>query len=616
MSDWQEWEKSRLVRAPKAAGAEAVVDEPAGPENGPRVPALVLPPMLPEGAAPAPKPRRRALPALVERRGEDRIQRILCARVEGRHGSFSAMVTNVSRTGVYLSIIDPEFDAPPEDDESGLAGLRIASHFGDGLVLKFAGHPTVVEAEVVRLHESRHEGELVFSLGCQFLRELTPEECAFLRLPLQGRDEAVQGPAAATTGATGGAGNAPAAGVPAQVVVVQGIAAPVAGAEPAGPRHVTLQGVRYSILDLLKMTVDRKATDLHLKGGSPLRFRIDGELRDFGGRPLEDAEARGLAQSLLTPEQFARFEERGDHDIGFSLEGQARFRINVLRSRGSVGMAIRRIPETIPTPKELGLAPACASLAERPRGLVLVTGPTGSGKSTTLAAMVHHVNETRRCHILTMEDPIEFLHTEIQAHITQREVGRDTRDFASALKRALRQDPNVILVGEMRDLETIALAVTAAETGHLVFATLHTTSATLSVDRIVDVFPPEQQRQVRMQLADCLQGIVCQLLLPKVGGGVVVAQEVLIANHGIRALIREGKSPQITNMMQTGAKDGMQTLEDALNDLVARGLIAYETALAKANHPRNIEKSGKPLARSGSAQPPAPLPDSAPRPRG
>jgi len=610
------------VRGPKAARAQGVAVEPSRPEAGPRVPALVLPPSLPTPELPTLKPRRRALPALVERRGEDRVQRILCARVEGRHGSFSAMITNVSRTGVFLSIIDPEFDAPPEDDESGLAGLRIASHFGEGLLLKFPGHATVIEAEVVRLHESRHEGELVFSLGCQFLRELTPEECAFLRLPRQTGEELAAATPAAGVSAAGLSGDArpgaavPAAGIPGQIVVVQGLAAPLASSEPAAPRQISLSGNRYGILDLLKMAVDRKATDLHLKGGSPLRFRIDGELREFGGRPLEDAEARGLVQSLLTPEQYARFEERGDHDVGYSLEGQARFRINILRSRGSVGMAIRRIPETIPTPRELGLAPACTSLADRPRGLVLVTGPTGSGKSTTLAAMVHHVNETRRCHILTMEDPIEFLHKEIQAHITQREVGRDTHDFASALKRALRQDPNVILVGEMRDLETIALAVTAAETGHLVFATLHTTSATLSVDRIVDVFPPEQQRQVRMQLADCLQGIVCQLLLPRVGGGVVVAQEVLIANSAIRSLIREGKSPQITNMMQTGAKDGMQTLEDALNDLVARDLITYETALAKANHPRNIDKNGKPFPRSGHAQPPAPLPDSVPRTRG
>jgi twitching motility protein PilT len=264
-----------------------------------------------------------------------------------------------------------------------------------------------------------------------------------------------------------------------------------------------------------------------------------------------------------------------------------------MRTRLVFGVFARRIPDEVPTVEELGLAAACSDLAARPRGLVLVTGPTGSGKSTTLAAMINHINKTRPCHIVTMEDPIEFVHTEAQAHISQREIGRDTKDFASALKRALRQDPDVILVGEMRDLETISLAVTAAETGHLVFATLHTTSAILSVDRIVDVFPPVQQRQIRMQLADALQGIISQILLPRKTGGVVVAQEVLTVNSGVRALIREGKTPQIGNQMQTGAKDGMQTLEDCLNDLVARGTIAQDVAVQKANHPQSIVPGGR-----------------------
>jgi twitching motility protein PilT len=263
--------------------------------------------------------------------------------------------------------------------------------------------------------------------------------------------------------------------------------------------------------------------------------------------------------------------------------------VNLLKTRASTGMAIRRIPEEVPTIHSLHLSPTCRKLAERRRGLVLVTGPTGSGKSTTLAALLDHVNRTRPCHILTMEDPIEFIHREIKAHVTQREVGRDTEEFATALKRALRQDPDVIMVGEMRDLETIGLAVTAAETGHLVFATLHTSSAALTIDRIVDVFPPVQQRQIRMQLADSLQGVIAQVLVPRVGGGVTVAQEVLVATDAVRALIREGKTPQLDNVLQTGSKYGMQTLEDSLNNLIGINAVTVETALTFANVRKRIK---------------------------
>ncbi|MDH3591331.1 MAG: type IV pilus twitching motility protein PilT [Planctomycetota bacterium] len=344
--------------------------------------------------------------------------------------------------------------------------------------------------------------------------------------------------------------------------------------------------------DLLQFVVDRNASDLHIKATSPVRMRVDGKLVPLGDRPLTTKDVDSIIGQLLTQEQLDRFLEDNDLDMAYSLPGAARFRINVLRARGEPGLAIRRIPEIVPSAEELGISPVCLEVAERPRGLVLVTGPTGSGKSTTLAAMIQHINRTRRCHIVTMEDPIEYIHREDQAHITQREMGRDTADFASALRRALRQDPDVILVGEMRDLETISLAVTAAETGHLVFGTLHTTSAVLSVDRVVDVFPPAQQRQIRMQLADALQAIFSQTLLPRIGRGVVCAQEILVATGGIRALIREGKSPQIGNMMQTGSKVGMQTLEDALNDLIGRKLISFETAVSKANHPAAIKEDG------------------------
>ncbi len=535
-------------------------------------------------------------PLETEERKADRVQRILAVRVEGRIGCFDAVITDVSETGVCLTVVDAGFTAAGSG--AGLEGvavpeLRVAAHFGEGLVLTFPHEHYRLEAEVVRTFATERDGIAHDSIGCRWLRDLTWEERTFLHLPL------ALPPAPAGLGAVEAA-PPPGVVVPAgaaQVVVIPASAPPVGVPEQALPTAVAVDGKLLGMRDLLMRAVERRATDLHLKAGSPPRMRVDGDLVTLGNRPLEPAEARGLVRSLLTPEQMARFDEKGDLDIAYSLEGHARFRINVLRARGILGMAIRRIPEQVPDVVQLGLAPACVALAERPRGLVLVTGPTGSGKSTTLAAMIQHINRTRRCHILTMEDPIEFIHKEDQAHITQREIGRDTEDFASALKRALRQDPNVILVGEMRDLETISLAVTAAETGHLVFATLHTTSAVLTVDRIVDVFPPTQQRQVRMQLADCLQGIVCQLLLPRIGGGVVCAQEVLMASTGVRSLIREGKAPQIGNMMQTGARDGMQTLEDALNDLIARGLITYDVALSKANHTRLIEKNGKPQGR-------------------
>jgi len=581
-----------------------VVERPTPPVTA----AAPDPITVPAANTAAPEPARLPCerPLDTEERRADRIQRIVPVRAEGRIGCVDAVITDVSETGVSLAVVDPDFaraGAGAALEGLDVPELRVAAQFGDGIVITFPDGPYRLEAEVVRTFTFERDGVSHDALGCRWLRDLTWEERTFLRLP--GAVPPPAPPPSAESGIDGTA--APLAGVVAapgmaQVVLVPAPNAPPVAYERALPTAVSVDGKLLGMRDLLLRAVERRATDLHLKAGSPPRMRVDGDLITLGNRPLEPAEARGLVRSLLTPEQLARFDEKGDLDIAYSLEGHARFRINVLRARGILGMAIRRIPEQVPDAVQLGLAPACVALAERPRGLVLVTGPTGSGKSTTLAAMIQHINRTRRCHILTMEDPIEFIHKEDQAHITQREIGRDTEDFASALKRALRQDPNVILVGEMRDLETISLAVTAAETGHLVFATLHTTSAVLTVDRIVDVFPPTQQRQVRMQLADCLQGIVCQLLLPRVGGGVVCAQEILMASTGVRSLIREGKAPQIGNMMQTGARDGMQTLEDGLNDLIARGLITYDVALSKANHTRLIEKAGKPLQRGGGPQ--------------
>jgi twitching motility protein PilT len=526
---------------------------------------------------------------LIDHRAADRVQRIVSAKLHGRQGHLAGMVVNLSRTGALVTITDKKWNATPEDDDMGLVGLRIAAHFGEGLRIEFVEAGFTLEAEVVRITEGKIGSDFASYLGIRFLPKLTDKQCASLGL------NAAEAPAAKPSGPRieGGADG---------VVVVQaapGALQAVRPLEPQEPASVRIdQGASpVSMHDLLRRLVEHKGTDLHLKGGSPVRMRIDGTMLNLGDRDLSPADARAFVRELLEPEQFQRFEEEHDLDMAHSIRGVARFRINVHKSQGELGMAIRRIPEQVPDVKQLGLASVCMAIADKPRGLVLVTGPTGSGKSTTLAAMIHHINTTRACHIVTMEDPIEYSHREVKAHMTQREIGRDTKDFKSALRRALRQDPDVILVGEMRDLETIGLAVTAAETGHLVFGTLHTTSAPLTVDRIVDVFPPVQQRQIRMQLADSLQGIFSQVLLPRIRGGMIVAQEILVATSGVRALDREGKAPQITNMMQTGGRYGMQTLEDSLNDLVARNEISYETAVAKANISTLIKKAGTLLER-------------------
>jgi twitching motility protein PilT len=344
--------------------------------------------------------------------------------------------------------------------------------------------------------------------------------------------------------------------------------------------------------EFLKQMVDSGGSDAHLKVGMPPGVRIAGQLRPQGETPLRPEHTQAIAQALLSEEQWQAFEESGDLDFSYSISGVARFRVNVMRQRGSISLVMRHIPERIPSLQELGFPEVCQALALKPRGLVLVTGPTGSGKSTTLAAMIDLINDTEQGHVLTMEDPIEFLHRDKKCYINQREVGSDTVDFNEALRRALRQDPDVILIGELRDLETISLAVTAAETGHLVLATLHTTSAMKSVDRIVNVFPPEQQTQIRMQLGGTIQGIISQTLLPKIGGGRVAAVEILVATDAVRAIIRENKMAQLVTAMQTGRRHGMQTLEDHLNELVAAKNITYEEATAKANIPEAIARPG------------------------
>ncbi len=341
--------------------------------------------------------------------------------------------------------------------------------------------------------------------------------------------------------------------------------------------------------DFLKKMVECNGSDAHLKVGKPPGMRISGKIEPQGGESLRPEHTELMARALLSAEQWKQFEQDGDLDCSYSIAGVARFRVNVLRQRGSISLVLRFIPAKIPTMDELGLPEMCRTLAMKPRGIVLVTGPTGSGKSTTLAAMIDQINEHEQGHIITMEDPIEFLHRDKNCYINQREIGSDTAGFNEALRRALRQDPDVILIGELRDLETISLAVTAAETGHLVMATLHTASAMKTIDRVTNVFPPEQQAQIRMQLAGTLQGIISQMLIPKIGGGRAAAFEILVATDAVRAIVRENKISQLASTMQTGKQAGMRLLEDHLNELVASKTITYEHALTKANVPSAIK---------------------------
>ena len=341
-----------------------------------------------------------------------------------------------------------------------------------------------------------------------------------------------------------------------------------------------------NLADFLMAVIEDEASDLHLTGGLPPMIRVHGELRPIPGfRRLLPKDLQELIYSMLTQKQREQFEERLELDISYQLPGKARFRVNVFQQRDALGSVMRRIPFEIKTLEDLGLPSAVKEFANLRRGLVLVTGITGSGKSTTLAGLIDIVNSERAEHIMTVEDPIEFLHRHKKAVVNQREIGHDTHGFAEALKHVLRQDPDVILVGEMRDLETISAALTAAETGHLVFGTLHTQDAPQSVDRVIDVFPPHQQQQIRVQLAGTLAGVVSQQLLPTADGkGRVVAAEVLVATPAVRNLIREGKTHQIYTSMQAGGKYGMQVMDQALAELVKKGKVTYEMGLERSHH--------------------------------
>jgi len=344
------------------------------------------------------------------------------------------------------------------------------------------------------------------------------------------------------------------------------------------------------LAELLKHAVESGASDLHLTAMRPPMVRVNGQLIPSGfDTELGPDDTKGLIYSILTDDQKAKFEE--DHELDFSIgiPGLSRFRVNVFMQRGCVSGVFRTIGENIPSCEELGLNETVQQLAMLPRGLVLVTGPTGCGKSTTLAAMINLVNQNKDGHIVTIEDPIEFLHPHIRSTINQRELGSDTYSFPRALKAVLREDPNVILVGEMRDLETIAAALTLAETGHLVLSTLHTQNAAQTVDRIIDVFPPYQQEQIRVMLAATLKGVVSQVLLPKPDRqGRVAAREVLVVTPAVSALIREGKTHQIYSAIQTGTSYGMCSMEKSLAELFHAGLVSEDDAMSKANHPLEL----------------------------
>jgi twitching motility protein PilT len=339
---------------------------------------------------------------------------------------------------------------------------------------------------------------------------------------------------------------------------------------------------------LFRILCEQKASDLHLASGAAPILRHDGEIVTIEGQPvLAPEDVWNLVRPIAPPRNVEEFEATHDTDFAYEIPGLARFRCNVFADRKGPGAVFRVIPSKILTAEQLGLSPAILELCKLTKGLVLVTGPTGSGKSTTLTAMIDHINSTRRDHIITIEDPIEFVHDNRSCLVNQREVGTHTESFKRALRAALREDPDIVLVGEMRDLETVAIAIETAETGHLVFGTLHTTTAVSTVDRIIDQFPPAQQAQVRTMLSEALKGVIAQCLCRKIGGGRVAALEVLIGIPSVANLIREGKTFQVPSIMQTGRKYGMVTLNDALADLVKKGLITQDEALLRA-----VDKNG------------------------
>ncbi len=347
----------------------------------------------------------------------------------------------------------------------------------------------------------------------------------------------------------------------------------------------------YDLNEILIQSVKERASDIHLTSGRAPSYRVDGVLAPIMGERLTPQMLEDILLPLIDKRHREELEETGQTDFAYAISGVGRFRVNVFKQRGTLAAVMRSLPFNIPEPEDLGIPREVVEMTSRKRGLVLVTGPTGSGKSTTLASLIHVINRTYPYHIITLEDPIEYLHRHDKSVVNQREIGSDSTDYAQALRAALREDPDVILVGEMRDLETISTAITAAETGHLVFSTLHTIGADKTIDRIIDVFPPNQQQQVRIQLASVLECIVSQQLLKKAdGSGRVAALEVLFANNAVRNLIRESKTYQIPSVMQTNKRAGMQTMDDALYDLFMRKVIDADTAVTYAQEPVSMNR--------------------------
>lgn len=360
------------------------------------------------------------------------------------------------------------------------------------------------------------------------------------------------------------------------------------------PMHIEQIDI-LPIHDLVEHLWAAGGTDIHMAAGAQPMIRVDGDLHPVQGTSsLTGEELEDIVTKMLPDDLLSLFVTNRQVDFSFSWKDQTRFRGNAFRQRGSVSLALRAIPHRIPTMDELLLPPVMAEFTRRRQGLLLITGPTGSGKSTTQAAMIGSINANERRHILTLEDPIEYVHPHLKSIISQREIGSDTRTFPEGLKSALREDPDIVLVGEMRDPESISTTLTVAETGHLVFATLHTNDTASALDRIIDVFPPERQSQIRVQLAASLAGVVAQRLVPRVGGGLVAAFEILIANNATRALIREGKTHQIRNVISQSVREGMQTLEQSLSVLAAHGLITRDDALAHAVVPKEIRDTSAP----------------------
>ncbi|MBQ6786171.1 MAG: type IV pilus twitching motility protein PilT [Lachnospiraceae bacterium] len=345
-----------------------------------------------------------------------------------------------------------------------------------------------------------------------------------------------------------------------------------------------------SVEEILSKAKEAGASDVHITVGIPPKMRVNGKLITMDGVKLLPSDTMEIAIHVMNEKQKQHFEEYGEVDMSFAIPGEGRYRVNIYKQRGSIAMAFRLVGTSIPTPQELGVPQSVIDLYQKKRGLVLVTGPTGSGKSTTLASLIDTINNNREAHVITLEDPIEYLHQHKQSIVNQREIGLDSTNYAHALRAALREDPDVIFVGEMRDFETISTAITAAETGHLVFSTLHTIGAASTVDRVIDVFPPHQQQQIRVQLANVLEAVISQQLIPTIdGSGRVAAFEVLHNNPAVRNLIREGKTHQITSVMQTNRKQGMMTMDDALVQLCHEAKISREMALQFAQDQENIK---------------------------